>query len=214
MSYNKGMRYKILFLPLITAHCLLLTFLIAGCSVISRDIRREVDRTVTLPMVQTTPDAFKGKKVVWGGIILSSKNLADKTVIEVLQTPLDISDMVTDKEHSQGRFLVESSVYLDTYLYKAGREIIVAGIIKGITIQKIGELDYAYPVLEPMQMRVFKPQQERRYVPLPPWWYYQPYNPSYPYYPYSPYYPYNPYHPYNPYYPYYSYPYYPYYPPR
>jgi outer membrane lipoprotein len=189
------MRYK-------TSFLLLLTFLIAGCSVISRDIRREVDRTVTLPMVQTNPDGYKGKKVIWGGIILSSKNLADKTVIEVLQTPLDISDMVTDKEHSQGRFLVESSVYLDTYLYKAGREIIVAGIIKGITIQKIGELDYAYPVLEPMQMRVFKPQQERRYEPLPPWWYYQPY---------SPYHPYNPHYPY---YPYYPYPYYPYYPPR
>ena len=62
---------------------------------ISKDIRREVDRTITLPMVQANPDAFKDKKVIWGGIILSSKNLADKSVIEVLQTPLDRADRAT-----------------------------------------------------------------------------------------------------------------------
>lgn len=175
----------------------LLALFIAGCSVISKDIRRKADRTITLPMVQTNPDAFKGKTVIWGGIIISSKNLVDKTVIEVLQTPLDISNRVIDKELSQGRFLIESPVYLDTYLYKAGKEITAAGIIKGISSQKIGEKDYAYPVLEPLQMRMFEPQPEIRYEPLPPWWPYQPYNPYYPSYPY--------YH-----YPYY----YPYYPPR
>lgn len=194
------MRRETPLLFLLAAYCLPLSFLTAGCSVISKDIRQDVDRGITLPMVQANPDAYKGKKVIWGGIILSSKNLADKTVIEVLQTPLDISDMATDKEHSQGRFLVESPVYLDTYLYKAGKEITVAGIIKGINMQKIGERDYAYPVLEPLQIRVFEPQPEIRYEPLP--WPYQPYSPYYPYHPYYPY-------PYN--YPYY-YPYYP--PPR
>lgn len=146
-------------------------------------------------MVQANPDAYKDKNVIWGGIIISSKNLAEKTVIEVLQTPLDISDMVTDKESSQGRFLVESPVYLDTYLYKTGKEITVAGIIKGITIQKIGERDYAYPVLKPLQMRVFEPQPETRYEPSPPWWPYQPYSPYYPYHQYYPYPYYNPYYP-------------------
>ena len=187
------MKYKMLFISL-------LTFFTAGCSVISKDIRRDVDRGVTLPMVQANPDAYKDKKVIWGGVILSSKNLADKTIIEALQTPLDISDMTTDKEHSQGRFLIESSVYLDTYLYKAGKEITVAGIIKGVTIQKIGERDYIYPVLEALQMRIFEPQPEIIYEPPPLWRPYQPYNPYYPYHPYYPY-------------PYY-YPYYPYYPPR
>ncbi|MBI5048066.1 MAG: Slp family lipoprotein [Deltaproteobacteria bacterium] len=170
---------------------------LTGCSVISGNIRREIDRTITLPMVQTNPNAYKGKNVIWGGIIISSKNLADKTVIEVLQTPLDRADMVIDKELSKGRFLVDSSIYLDTFLYKAGKEITVAGIIKGITIQKIGEMDYVYPVLEPLQMRIFEPQSEIIYEPPQPWRPYQPYNPYYPYHPYSPY-PY--YHPYYPYY--------------
>ncbi|MEK6599380.1 MAG: Slp family lipoprotein [Deltaproteobacteria bacterium] len=190
------MKSKILSILLLAAHCLSPALFIAGCSVISKDIRRGADRTITLPMVQANPDAFKGKTVIWGGIIISSKNLADKTVIEALQTPLDISDRVTDKELSQGRFLTESSSYLDIFLYKEGKEIIVAGIIKGISSQKIGERDYAYPVLEPLQMRVFEPQPEIRYMPSP-WWPYQLYNPYYPFYPY------------------YQYPYYyPYYPPR
>ena len=134
-------------------------------------------------MVQANPDAFKNKKVIWGGIVLSSKNLAEKTVIEVLQTPLDRSDRVTDKEKSLGRFLVESSVYMDTFLYKTGKEITVAGVIKGATIQKIGERDYIYPVIEPIQMRVFEPYKEPVYEPSPlwPWWHYPPYNPYYPY---------------------------------
>ncbi|MBI5327578.1 MAG: Slp family lipoprotein [Deltaproteobacteria bacterium] len=190
------MRRKDSFFPMLTVHCLLLTFFMTGCSVISKDIRRDVDRGLTLPMVQTNPDVYKGKKVIWGGIIISSKNLADKTVIEVLQTPLDRTDMVIDKELSTGRFLVDSSIYLDTFLYKTGKEITVAGIIKGITIQKIGEMDYVYPVLEPLQMRILEPQSEIIYEPHPLWWPYQPYNPYYPYHPYYPY------------------PYYPYYPPR
>src|SRR3989338_7647851 len=158
--------------------CIIILVFLTGCSVISKDIRREVDRTITLPMVQANPDAFKDKKVIWGGIILSSKNLADKSVIEVLQTPLDRADRATEIEKSQGRFLTESSQYLDTFLYKAGKEITVAGIIKGIAIQKIGEMDYTYPVLEPLQMRVFEPYQEPSYEPFPLW----------------PYWPYNPYH--------------------
>lgn len=170
----------------------MLALVMAGCSVISKDIRLDADRDIALPMVQANPDAYKGKKVIWGGIIMSSKNLAKKTVIEVLQTPLDISDMATDKERSQGRFLVESPVYLDTYLYDAGKEITVAGIIKGIAVQKIGERDYAYPVLEPLEIRVFEPKSEIRHEPLP-WWPYYPYSPYYyPYYPYPYYYPYHP----------------------
>jgi len=157
---------------------ILLLIFTAGCSVIPKDIRRQADRSITIPMVQTTPDAFKGSKVIWGGIILSSKNLADKTVIEALQTPLDRTDRVINEEQSKGRFLIESKTYLDTYLYKQGKEITVAGIIRGITVQKIGEMDYAYPVLEPLHIRVFEPQQELEYEPLPPMW------PYYPYYPY------------------------------
>jgi len=157
---------------------ILLLIFTAGCSVVPKDIRRQADRSITIPMVQTAPDAFKGSKVIWGGIILSSKNLADKTVIEALQTPLDRTDRVINEEQSKGRFLIESKTYLDTYLYKQGKEITVAGIIRGITVQKIGEMDYAYPVLEPLHIRVFEPQQELEYEPLPPMW------PYYPYYPY------------------------------
>ena len=157
---------------------ILLLIFTAGCSVVPKDIRRQADRSITIPMVQTAPDAFKGSKVIWGGIILSSKNLADKTVIEALQTPLDRTDRVINEEQSKGRFLIESKTYLDTYLYKQGKEITVAGIIRGITVQKIGEMDYAYPVLEPLHMRVFEPQREPEYEPPPPMW------PYYPYYPY------------------------------
>lgn len=121
-------------------------------------------------MVQADPDAFKGKKVIWGGIIVTSKNLPDKTVIEILQAPLDTRDRVVDKELSQGRFLVESLKYLDAFVYKTGKEITVAGAIKGIARQKIGEMDYVYPVIEPLEIHIFEPWRPEIIYDMPqPW---------------------------------------------
>src|SRR3972149_1782511 len=110
---------------------------------------RQADRSITIPMVQTAPDAFKGSKVIWGGIILSSKNLADKTVIEALQTPLDRTDRVINEEQSKGRFLIESKTYLDTYSYNPRKKITVAGLNRDTPAHTTAETHDAYPVLEP-----------------------------------------------------------------
>jgi outer membrane lipoprotein len=164
---------------------------LAGCSVISKDIRRNVNRAITIPLVQANPEAYIGKKVIWGGIIISSKNLKKTTRIEVLQTPLNIRDRVKSRTQSSGRFLIEARGYLDVEIYKQYKEITVAGIIKGTRLQEIGEADYIYPLLEPFQIRIFNPLEKTPYEPLPPWVHYHPfyYDPFY----YEPFYPYDPY---------------------
>ena len=59
-----------------------LSVLLAGCaSVISKNVLKEVDRSVTIEMVQADPDTYIGRKVVWGGTIISSKNLETVTDI-------------------------------------------------------------------------------------------------------------------------------------
>lgn len=174
-----------------------LILFLAGCSVISKDIRREVDRVITIPMVQANPEAYTDKKVIWGGVIISSKNLKKTTRIEVLQTPLDIRDRVKSRTQSSGRFLIEARGYLDVAIYKQDKEITVAGIIKGTRLQEIGEADYIYPLLEPLQIRIFDPLEETPYEPLSPWRHYPPYY-------YDPFY-YDPFY-YDPFYPYYPYP--------
>ncbi|MFQ5586690.1 MAG: Slp family lipoprotein [Thermodesulfobacteriota bacterium] len=188
-----------------------LLLIATGCSVISKDIRRDIDADITLRSVQSNPEAYRGRKVIWGGVILSLKNLKESTVIEVLHHPLDIRDRVKTRSVSSGRFFIESQGYLDGEIYKKDKEITVAGTIKGTRVEKINEMEYVYPVLAPIEMRLFDPIDDSLYEPSPPFWYYPPYyfdpyyydtyscDPTNPHYPYSCVRPYRPYWWYPPY---------------
>ena len=177
---------------------ILTALMISGCaSVISRDVLRDVDRGVTIEVVQSNPGLYTGRRVVWGGTVVSSQNLEGTTEIEVLESSLAYDDVPEDGV-SRGRFIVEARGYLETALYKEGKRITVAGVVKGVRLEKIGRMDYPYPVIEPLEIRLFEPAPEYPYSEaLPPWWLYDPF---WPYYPYSPW-------PYHQRYPFYPYPY-------
>ena len=178
-------------LLILTAFLTLLT----GCgSVISKAVLKETDRSIVLEMVQGNPELYRGRKVLWGGVIIRSENLESSTEIEVLETGLSWNDMPSENE-SRGRFLIEAMRYLDTALFKEGRMITVAGTVKGVETRKIGKMDYPYPVITPVEIRLFDPPFNAEYREMPPpWWYnpYWPYNPRYPWPP-SPGYPFYPY---------------------
>lgn len=183
---------------------LILTFLmVAGCSVISKETRKEVDPDITLDMVQKNPDQYIGKKVLWGGIILSSENLEKTTEIEVLETELGY-DQRPENGQSRGRFLIESNRYLDTSIYKENKRITAAGTVQRVETRKIGRMDYLYPVISPIEMKLSEKPPEDAYSGMAPWYGYGPYGPYGPAYPY-PGYPFGPY-PWGPY-PYWPYPY-------
>ncbi|MFQ5441368.1 MAG: Slp family lipoprotein [Thermodesulfobacteriota bacterium] len=171
-----------------------LIVLLSGCaSVISKDILKEVDRDITLDLVQADPASFTGRKVLWGGSIISTENLETVTVIEVLETRLAFEDVPADSG-SRGRFLVEAARYLDPAVYKKGMKVTVAGVVKGVRVKKIGRMDYTYPVLAPLEVKLIEPLPELFYrdYPQPYWWYNRPYYFTYPW-PYWPRYPYYPY---------------------
>ena len=180
--------------------------LFAGCSVISKQALREVDENITLRMVQEHPENYIGKKVLWGGTILSTENKEQASEIEVLQSELAYDKSPADGG-SEGRFIVESKKFLDSNVYKTNKRLTVAGTVKGTEVRKIGKMDYTYPVIVPFEMRLFEPPSEQpkypEYGPMYPYPYgpYGPYGPWYPSpwpsYPYGPY-PYGPY-PYRPY---------------
>jgi len=173
--------------------------LLSGCtSIISGNVLKGVDRGLTLELVQANPNAFKGKRVLWGGLIVSTTNLENVTEIEVLETALAYNDVPTDGK-SRGRFIVSVNGYLDAAVYKEGQGLTVAGSIKGVSVRKIGKMDYAYPVVTPIELKVSEPYTED-YNYNYPYGYGSYYGPYYggSYYGGSPYY----YGPYSPYYPY------------
>jgi len=127
-----------------------------GCSrVISKRIRKQVDKDLTFEAVLQNPDAYKGKMVIWGGVIVKTKNLKTKTRIEVLQTYSDRNGIPINTDISEGRFLALYDGYLDSAIYSKGREVTVAGVIKGKKILAIDETKYTYPAISIKEMHIW-----------------------------------------------------------
>lgn len=154
-------------------------FSITGCGpVISKEIRDEVSEELTLSIVAKNPEAYMGKIVLWSGVIISTVNMREGTMIEVLQKPADSRGKPKDVDYSEGRFLVFDLRYLDTAIYTQGKNLTVAGEIKGKKIQPLGEIEYTYPLIASKELYLWPEEQEERYYYYPypywgpPWWYY------------------------------------------
>ncbi|MFP3866651.1 MAG: Slp family lipoprotein [Desulfobacteraceae bacterium] len=160
---------------------LLLMGIAAGCApVFSQAMLEQVDRDLSFSVVAADPEAYQGKKVMWGGVIDQTRPKEDKTELEVVQKYLDRRHRPVDRDTSLGRFLVVYSGFLDPAIYKAGREITVIGEVEGCEVRKLGETDYRYPVVEALSLHLWpRPVVYERY---PYYW-----GPPYPYFYWGPY---------------------------
>lgn len=159
---------------------ILLALLGGGCaSVISPDVLKKVEPDITPADVRADPQRYRGRMVLWAGIIVSVEYLKEHTLIEVLHTGLTATHRPNlDVDSSQGRFLIEAQGFIDRMVYSPKRGITVAGTIKGVRAKRLGKMSYTYPVVSPVELILVDPPQELYPAP-PPWWYYYP-----PYYPY------------------------------
>lgn len=150
-------------------------FFVNGCAPpISKQLREQVSEELTLKVVLKDPDAHKGETVLWSGVIISSVNLKEGTMIEVLQRPADMQGRPKDVDESEGRFLALYPAYLDVAIYNGGRKVTVAGEVKGKKIQPLGEIDYAYPLIGAKEIHMWPSKKEERvfYYPYYPYWHY------------------------------------------
>jgi outer membrane lipoprotein len=130
---------------------------ISGCaSVISRGVLQQVDPNVTFASVFKNPDAYRGKVVVWGGVIISASNLKEGTLIEVLEKPLGFQKRPSGGDETGGRFLALYDGYLDTAVFAKGREVTVAGVIQGGRTKRLDEIDYRYPLIAIKEIHLWK----------------------------------------------------------
>ena len=174
-KYRKNNAYHIILTLIIMGYGL---FSLTGCApVISKQLREQIAKELTLQVVLKDPEVYKGKTILWSGVIISSVNLKGGTMIEVLQKPADMEGKPKDVDESEGRFLALNPGYLDVAIYRQGRKVTVAGIIQGKKIQRLGEIDYAYPLISAREIHLWPPKKEDRgYYPYPcwhyPWWHY------------------------------------------
>jgi len=96
--------------------------------------------------VKASPDTAKGT-VVWGGVIVSSINLIDRTQLEILAYPLDRYQRPEVTKQPIGRFLLQSPDYIETENFAPGRELTAIGSLQGLTKGEVGEASYFYPTV-------------------------------------------------------------------
>ncbi|MFP4560803.1 MAG: Slp family lipoprotein [Thiohalorhabdus sp.] len=92
--------------------------------------------------------SLEGSRVLWGGVIVNTTNLEDRTRLEILAYPLDGRQKPDVEADPRGRFLAEAEGYLETADYAPGRRVTVSGTLEETRKGRIGEAEYTYPVVE------------------------------------------------------------------
>jgi outer membrane lipoprotein len=149
-------RHHVLSCILVIAAMLLL----AGCAhVISKEVLQDVDTSVSFMQLSKDPDAYTGKTVIFGGNVIETQNLSNKTLIVILQHPLGSRGEPSAGDVSEGRFIITTSGFLDPAIYSPGRKLTVAGTVAGKEVRPLGEIEYTYPIIEKRELYLW-PEEE------------------------------------------------------
>jgi len=162
--------------------------LLSACTTIPEQLQGDY---AEISPARVQPDVF-GANIRWGGVLVDTRNEADRTCFEILSRELDRYMRPTTDDKTAGRFIACTEGFYDPEVYSKGREVTVTGQITGTEQRKIEEFDYRYPVLEVTDMVMW----EKRKTVIRYDGFYDPF--YYPYYWGHPYY--------GGYYPYYRYP--------
>lgn len=132
-----------------------------GCSpVISDAIRREARADLTIHMVKSPVEPYKGTTVIWGGTVYEIRQGDPDPVLEVLHAPLNRGGRPITEEGSSERFLVELSPGMNVTPYRLGMEVTVAGEIVGIRTGPGGKSEKDRPVLRAREIHIWKPSPD------------------------------------------------------
>ncbi len=150
--------------------------LIVACAPFPQETMREVEKGIAFEDVLKDPALFRGKVVLWGGVIIETVNRPDVTQIIVRQTELDFQKQPKDLDKSAGRFIVRYAGFLDPAIYSKGRELTVSGAVTGKEERLVGEHRYVYPVIDARDIRLWEQRLDYPYYYDPLFW-----GPPYPY---------------------------------
>jgi outer membrane lipoprotein len=150
--------------------------------VLRKDLMIEGIFDAQLSEIKQNPTINKGKLFVLGGIIVKTTVTKEGSLIEAIHVPVNSRGYLKSDGSSNGRFLaIYHKELLDPLLYSERREITLAGEFIEIRKNKIGEMDYSFPVFEIKDIHLWEEIEKRDYYYGPPY-YYPRYYRHYPYY--------------------------------
>ena len=153
-----------------TKYALLVTLLagtmalISGCApTFPHRITDRVDKNITFDDLSKNTDAYKGKWVMFAGVIAELRNEKDgSSFIEIVQKPADSDGRPLRTDRTGGRFIAVSKQFLDPAIYAKGREITIVGETEGVTVKPLGETSYRYPLLTVEALHLWEPSSSPR----------------------------------------------------
>jgi outer membrane lipoprotein len=147
--------------------------LLTACSpVLSRELMRQGTRDVPFNQLRETPDDYRGRLFVLGGVIADIRLTEEGSQLEALYVPVDSYGYLKEWDQGQWRFLAlfpKSKGLLDPVVFKEGREVTLAGEFLETRKGKIDDMEYTYPVFEIKQIYLW---QEQNYYSYPRYYYY------------------------------------------
>jgi outer membrane lipoprotein len=108
-----------------------------------------------------------GELLRWGGTLVETANLADRTELTVIAYPLDRCGVPRLDQEPSGRFIASVPGYLETADYRPGRSLTVTGLLTGTREGLVGEAPYRFPVLSNAKVRWWSGADATRGGPWP-----------------------------------------------
>jgi outer membrane lipoprotein len=123
---------------------------------------------------QASETESTGSIVRWGGRIVRTEPLENRTCFEMISTKLDVYGRPWwASDDVGGRFIACRTGFYDPAVFEVNREVTFTGRIEGYDQRKIGEYDYRFPRVAADVVYLW-PVRERVDVlthPAPwPWW--------------------------------------------
>ena len=116
----------------------------------------------TPAQVAQSPEQYAGNPVIWGGRVVSVKNFADHSEIEVLAYPLDSAQRPKANDTGSGRFIAAMPGYTEPLSYPPGALMTVSGTLNGTRSGKVGEAAYVFPLVSTTQSHVWTADEMRK----------------------------------------------------
>ena len=169
MNLEKSFNYKIYL-----AESLIL-LLVVGCAhPVSKDTREGLDLDIKFGLLANNPKLFLGKRVLFGGVIVVTRNIKHGTELEIVQKNIEPYGNLEAGDYSGGRFLFFSKGYLEPEIYASGRKLIGVGKVTGQKLGKVGDYPYNFPVIEVEELHLLDDTKHNTSYSVPysldPWY--------------------------------------------
>ncbi len=142
--------------------------LLSGCVAMKPSIENPPARDLQYAQVLPNLSQYQGEIVRWAGVVADVSNLENQSELTLVQFPVTRYGKPITTANSAGRFIVQSSSFLDPLIYEKGALVTVVGTLSGDETRKVGQKSLRMPVVTMTDSQVWPEQYADRKRPYNP----------------------------------------------